>query len=313
MRWARLALLATLAALATSRLTLAVHELVGHGGPVVLAGGTVDEVRLYLFAGGAIRYTLPDAGDLWSTVTALGGLALEVVMASLALLVLRRLPPGHRARFLCAAFATILFVHAAYYLAVGVHHGYGDGWWIARRLGAARAWVAWPAAALALACAGPLAALLAREAAAWVPGASVRVRVAALAGAALVAGGAHLGLALGELALTETTTYRETMKPQVERDVDAAVRAMLEDAARRGALRPAPAQVDAERARVRDAERVFPLDLVLGAAIGVAALLGFARGLRKPVAPLDARHTLWVAASLAFMTLLLIGVLQFVF
>src|SRR5450432_4754623 len=52
----RLTALLLAVALATSRLGLLAHELVGHGGTTLLVGGRVTDVQLFWFAGGWIRY-----------------------------------------------------------------------------------------------------------------------------------------------------------------------------------------------------------------------------------------------------------------
>jgi len=57
----RLAALLACVALATSRLGLIGHELVGHGGVALAAGATDLEVQLFWFAGGWIRYQLAES------------------------------------------------------------------------------------------------------------------------------------------------------------------------------------------------------------------------------------------------------------
>src|SRR5687767_7376990 len=84
----RLAGLLAAVALATSRLGLLVHELLGHGGVAVAAGGEVIEVRLFWFAGGWIRYTLPAHSPAWLAVW-MGGIAIELVIGIALVLAVR--------------------------------------------------------------------------------------------------------------------------------------------------------------------------------------------------------------------------------
>src|SRR6185312_6887821 len=74
----RLGALLACVALATTRLGLLAHELVGHGGTAMAVGGKVTEVRLFWFAGGWIRYAgIP--GVAASLAVAMGGIAVETV------------------------------------------------------------------------------------------------------------------------------------------------------------------------------------------------------------------------------------------
>ena len=75
----RLTVLVTCIALATTRLGLLAHELLGHGGTAVALGGTVDQVRLFWFAGGWIHYTLPEPSLAAAVAIAMGGIAVELV------------------------------------------------------------------------------------------------------------------------------------------------------------------------------------------------------------------------------------------
>src|SRR6185312_14519158 len=84
----RLGALLACVALATSRLGLLAHELVGHGGTAVAVGAHVTEVRLFWFAGGWIRYV-----GVTSTAAALaiamGGIAVETVCGTVLWLAVR--------------------------------------------------------------------------------------------------------------------------------------------------------------------------------------------------------------------------------
>ena len=55
----RLAGLLAAVALATTRIGLLVHELLGHGGAALVVGGDITAVRLHWYGGGWIRYDLP--------------------------------------------------------------------------------------------------------------------------------------------------------------------------------------------------------------------------------------------------------------
>ena len=74
---ARLAVLVAFVALATSRLGLVAHELLGHGGMALAVGARILEVRLFWFAGGWIRYV--GAPDLAAVLAiSMAGIAVEL-------------------------------------------------------------------------------------------------------------------------------------------------------------------------------------------------------------------------------------------
>src|SRR5688572_21433628 len=71
---ARLACILAGVGLATTRIGLVLHELLGHGAVAMACGGTVLDVRLFWFAGGWIRYDLPEPRSLTTMlVISLGG------------------------------------------------------------------------------------------------------------------------------------------------------------------------------------------------------------------------------------------------
>src|SRR4051794_38248259 len=71
----RLAGLLACIALATSRMGLIGHELLGHGGMALALGGHVDQVQLFWFAGGWIRYHLSAPSQGATLAIAMAGIA----------------------------------------------------------------------------------------------------------------------------------------------------------------------------------------------------------------------------------------------
>lgn len=267
----RLGALFALIALATSRLTLVVHELVGHGAVAEAVGGEVERVRLFWFAGGFVEMSLPaDASGLDRYMVFLGGVGLELLAGAAAVLGAARLRPGSVARIGLGAFGAINLVHAGFYLTAGTHHGYGDGRILHAALGAARP-VAVAVASLLL-CAG--AFLLARRLIAQVrrrlPG-SRPASLAIIAGAIAMAGATHAALAFGELALREDRTYAAIMQTESSRQVDQAVAAHA-----RQAPEVDPAELARLRQRLAEQHRQFPLRALLVLGLALSLLLGAA-------------------------------------
>lgn len=264
----RLTALLVCVGLATSRIGLVVHELIGHGGATLAVGGTVTNVWLFTFAGGWIRFRAT-GGHL---VIAMGGIAVEAVIGALLVLVFAR--REQLAGRIVRAIGCALIIHASWYLATGTWHGYGDGVQLHRLLGDSRWIVAVPAALVACAAGYAGAKIVLGSLAATVPG-SRRARFAGTVVAIVLAGGIQLGAALGEVALRRDPTYATAMRPERERVISREMGQWIEAQHREG-----QAPSDADRARMRrevaDRHATFPFAYVLGGLLLVSIGLGAA-------------------------------------
>ena len=111
----RLAVLLACVALATSRLGLLAHELVGHGGTALAVGAHVVQVRLFWFAGGWIRYVgVPSPAA--ALAIAMGGIAVELALGTALVLAVRGESLGRR---ILRGVGAALILHATWYLATG--------------------------------------------------------------------------------------------------------------------------------------------------------------------------------------------------
>jgi hypothetical protein len=280
----RLAGLLACIALATSRIGLIGHELVGHGGVALLAGAEVTEVVLFWFAGGWIRYSVPEPTTASILAIAMAGIALELVVGGALWGFVRGDSLGRR---IVRGVGTGLVVHATWYLATGAFHGFGDGLALYRWLGDARvpvAIVAGLATCLATylgarAITGPLVRTLpgpATAAGSAVPDRVGRRRAIGFAVAVLLAGGLHAGLTIGELRLRRDDTYAKVMQTERDRRVAREMAAWERERAARGDL-PTPESRRVERVRLERKHRSFPFVFVLGGATLVSLIAGIAR------------------------------------
>lgn len=278
----RLAGLLAAVALATSRLGLIAHEVVAHGGVALAAGAEVTEVRLFWFAGGWIRYALPAPTVASALAITLAGIALEVVVGLALVLAVRGDSLGRR---LVRGVGTGLFVHATWYLAVGTFNGFGDGVLLYRLLGdwripvALAAGVATCTATYLGTCAivAPLARTLAG---------STRRRAVGFAVAALLGGGLHATLTLGELKLRSDGTYAKVMQPERDRRIASELVQWQREQAARGAA-PSDEQRRVERARLEREHATFPFVPLLAVATALALIAGLVRtrgGRDEPIA-----------------------------
>lgn len=207
----RLGALLACVALATTRLGLLAHELVGHGGTAMAVGGKVTEVRLFWFAGGWIRYAgVPSLTA--ALAVAMGGIAVETVCGTALWFAVRGDTLGRRIVRGCAA---AIVLHASWYLATGAFSGYGDGILLYNVLGSARIPVA--LAAGAVTCGA--AFLGAREVLGALAATQPRHRIAGTVTALALAGGLHAGLTFGELRVRQDRLYAGMMKPERTREV----------------------------------------------------------------------------------------------
>jgi hypothetical protein len=253
--------------LALSRIGLIAHELVGHGGTAIAVGGTVTDVHLFWFAGGWIRYRVPEMTMAEDLAITLGGIALETVLG-LALWV----GPGARAGLGARLLRTIgaaLLVHAMFYLATGTWHGYGDGRLIHELTGGAR----YPIAIAAGLVAGTMGWLGARHLFGALRAAVPAPRLAGALVAIAIAAAVNVALDVGEQVLRRDATYAVTMQPERERVVARELAAWQR-------AQGAPVS-DAERAaherELARHHRDFPFRWLLGASVLAAIVAGAVR------------------------------------
>lgn len=258
----RLGALLACVALATTRLGLLAHELVGHGGTAMAVGGKVTEVRLFWFAGGWIRYAgVPSAAA--ALAVAMGGIAVETVCGTALWFAVRGDTLGRRIVRGCAA---AIVLHASWYLATGAFSGYGDGILLYNVLGSARIPVA--LAAGAVTCGA--AFLGAREVLGALAATQPRHRIAGTVTALALAGGLHAGLTFGELRVRQDRLYAGMMKPERTREVARDV--MRWDREHPEAAAPERA---AELQRIEAAHPpTFPFMLALALATAASVLAG---------------------------------------
>lgn len=306
MKLLRLTGLLALIALATSRLGLLAHELLGHGGTALALGAHVSQVRLFWFAGGWIRYQLATPSTAASLAIAMGGIAVELVTGAALWLLVRRATLGGR---LVRGVGAALVLHGAWYLATGAWHGYGDGVVLYHVLGDAR----WPVAIVVglVACVAAFAG--AREVfgalAATLSG-TPRARAAGVIVAIVVAGGLHAGLAVGELHLRRDAAYAAAMQPERTRLVARELATWTAQQVERGVEISDEARA-AQQQRLDSEHRTFPFAWLLGAAIFASMIAGAWRA-RAGDGEVITRRLLGVAAAaaaIAIATVIVLGAL----
>jgi len=274
-----------LVALATSRVALVAHELVGHGLVAVALGADLVGYKLFLFGGGWVTYRWPAGppGEGVSLAVAMGGIALEAVAGSVSLVVAVRCR-GAVARIASTAVATILLLHAGFYLAAGTHHGFGDGRAAHDALGAWRPLLVVPLSIAVVAGGFWLARRLAAEVASWVAGGTM-ARAGQIAAAALLAAAAHGALTYGERVLTRDDTYAHIMEHEDVRLVARDVGRFATQVRQVQGRAPTAEELAAAKARFEAEHRVFPLAPLLGVLLGLSCLFGLWIAVRRDSAP----------------------------
>jgi len=265
----RLAGLLACVALATSRLGLIGHELVGHGGMALVLGGHIDQVQLFWFAGGWIRYHLTAPSQGATLAIAMAGIGLEFVVGCVLWFAARGESLGRR---LTRGTGAALVLHAGWYLATGAFHGFGDGLVLYRMLGDWRAPVA-IAAALVTCAAGFAGAREVLGALAGTLRGSAKARIAGTIVAAVLAAGAHAALTAGELWLRRDPTYAAVMQPERERVIARELAQWQAQQAEQGTPVTAE-QKRVEQTRLASTHKTFPFIWLLAIATGIAILAG---------------------------------------
>ena len=305
---ARLACILAGVGLATTRLGLVVHELIGHGGVAIACGGRILDIRLFWFAGGWIRYDLPEPKSLAAQIAvAVGGIALEVVIGLVMWLAIRR--PTLGGKILRATGAAIV-IHGAWYLAVGTFHGFGDGWLLRRELGDARVAVAIVAGLGVLVATYFGARGILGVLAATIPGGR-RARVIGMLVALALAGGLQGGLAVAEVQLRIDDTYASLMQTEDQR----VVARELAEWDKRQRARGAQIDAAARRARARalaDQHREFPFAYVLGG-LTVAAVIAGAMRARPGTDDSIPPRLVFLTLAIAVLSIALVIALDVVF
>jgi hypothetical protein len=259
--------------LATSRLGLVAHELVGHGGFAIACGGEITEARLFWFAGGWIQYKLAEPSNGAVLAISLGGIIVETVIGLALWFALAR--KDTLARRVCRGIGAALMIHAGWYLATGTWHGYGDGVLIHRELGSLRYPVAIATGLVACGIAFAGARLVLGALAASLPG-TRGARIAGMAIAVLVAGALQVGLAVGEVRVRGDNTYGAIMKPERERLIARELAEWQREQARLGA-QISDAERDARARALAEQHRELPFAPVLAVLLAAAVALGAAR------------------------------------
>lgn len=288
----RLAGLLCAAGLAASRLGLLLHELLGHGGFAVAQGGSIDDLRLFWFAGGWISYSIDDPSTAGAVATSMGGLIVELVVGGALWLGLanRDREPTRLGIRILRGIGAAITAHACWYFATGTWHGYGDGLPSYRGLGDARYPIAIAAGVVTCALAHACARLVLGM---FVVIAKRRTNVAIALAIAAVVLAAPVVI---EMQLRSDNRYGVIMKREGDRLADREIAQWKRELARTRTPID-PALLEAERERRKAQHREPPFMPVLAVLVLVSIILGARRAHPSPGAELTRRHL--VIASIA--------------
>jgi hypothetical protein len=301
----RLAGLLACVALAASRIGLVAHELVAHGGAALACGARIVDVQLFWFGGGWIRYVLPSPSLAAYLAISMAGIALELVIGGALWGFVGRNAESSLGRVLVRGAGIALVVHATWYLATGAFNGFGDGVILYRELGQARVAVAIAAGMLTCAATFLGARATFGSLLGTLPG-SPRARVAGLVVAAVLGGGLHAALTIGEFVIRRDATYAKTMQPERERVIAQELQAWQREQAARG-VAPDPTAERAQKRQIERAHPTFPFVIILAIATLLSLLAGAWRA--QPVARSISTGLLTRAAAVALAAIwLVIGI-----
>lgn len=278
-------------ALTTSRLTLVLHELVGHGAVVKAVGAELVRYHLFWFAGGFVEFTRAEPYTLAEEMGIfLGGITLEIALGVIVFLIARRTPSGSIARIALFGYAAIVLVHAGYYLTAGTFHGFGDGQILYREMGDARLALVLPVTGFVLLAAHAMARHWVAHVASRLP-ATGRPTLT-IAAAVLLAAGGHAALSFGELAITPDPTYHNTMRHKSQRAIEHDLAVFIKAIEQVRGQKPADREVSQRRRELEETHDDFPFGRVFVALLIVAILTGTmrSRSLRLQTAGTPGSH-----------------------
>ena len=284
----RLAALFLAIALTTSRLTLVLHELVGHGAMVKAVGAELLRYHLFWFAGGFVEFTRAEPYTLAEEMAIfLGGITLEIALGVMVFLIARRTRPGSIARIGLFGYAAIVLVHAGYYLTAGTFHGFGDGQILYREMGDARLALVLPVTAFVLVAAHAMARHWVAHVASRLPATGPPLLTIAIA--VVLAAGGHAALSFGELAIRPDLTYENTMRHESEHAVEHDLAIFIKAIEMARGEQPADHELSRRRHELRETHGDFPFSRVFIAMLAVAILTGVRRSrtLRLPATRTD--------------------------
>ena len=272
----QLSLLFLAIALATSRFTLVLHEIVGHGAMVEAVGADVVRYHLFWFAGGFIEFTRDEPYTTAENMAIfLGGIGLEMILGAAAFVFARFTRPGSIARLVLFGYAGIVLVHAGYYLTAGTYHGFGDGQVLYHYFGDDRLYLILPVTAALLWATHAMARHLVAHIRLRLP---EKTRPTLVVGvAALVAAGGHAGLSFGELAIRPDPTYHLTMRHQSARDVERQLAEYIRAIESQRGQAPQRHELVEHQRELRRKFSDFPFAKVLVFFLALALLSGTAR------------------------------------
>jgi len=201
----------------------------------------------------------------------MAGIALELVLGGAIWLWAARGTPS-LGRLLVRGVGISLVVHGTWYLATGAFHGFGDGVILYRELGQARVAVAIAAGLVTCAASYAGARSIFGSLIGTLPG-SPRARIAGFIVAALLGGGLHAGLTIGELRIRRDATYAKTMQPERDRVIARELDAWQREQAARG-FKPDVAAERAQKRMLQRAHRTFPFVILLAIATVLSVIAG---------------------------------------
>jgi hypothetical protein len=259
--------------LLASRTGLVLHEVGGHWGVAAAFGCELDEIHLFVFGGGWVDFDCARLAPAQALAIDLGGIALQFAIA-VPLLLLARRRPRSGVGLACSVAGALFVVHGLWYLVTGMHYGVGDGRALHRMFAAQRGVLVAAGSVVLVACCGGGAFGLGRRLSSRVVAGRWFARVAMLASAMLMAAAVHGALTWIELQLREDPVYAATFQPEHEQRIEVEMRRFEAEQKR------SPEQVVVQRQELASRYRVFPLKVVLGVAMAVAAIAGVAVALR---------------------------------
>jgi len=262
------------------RIGLFLHEFGGHALAWRLMGGELSGFRLFLFGGGRVQYShtdsLPDLSVIQELTVQLSGIAVELVVGIILLILAIFWSTSRSVRALLVSATGVLMVHALFYLTVGTYYGSGDGQLLFSLLqGGLRQAFLILTFGMTLAAAFLISYQFSPVVKSWLENDASKQRRSLTILCACIAVLFHAMLTMGERIVVNDTVYASVKATENERLKKAALSKYIADYMEKYGAQPDNEQMQNLKKELKKKYWQFPLDIFLGIGLVIASLFGY--------------------------------------
>ena len=262
------------------RIGLFLHEFAGHALAWCLMGGKLSGFRLFLFGGGRVQYSythnLSNLSVMQELTVQLSGIAVELAVGIILTIMAVFWIITRQIRALLVSAASVLIVHALFYLTVSTYYGSGDGHLVFTILqGGVRQTFLFLTFGMTLAAAFLISYQFSPMIKSWLESDSPKQKTWMIMIGACIAVLLHGMLTMGERIVVNDTVYASVKTSENERLKKAALSKYIADYMEKYGAQPDNEQIQNLKKELKQKYWQYPLDIFLGIGIVIASLFGY--------------------------------------